>query len=321
MDSERSMRLSQAARILNRNHSAVASILAAKGYKVDNNPNTRLNGEQLDFLAREFKAEALLGEKTINKGENGVIAPPATSDATPALTPIPQKTPNDLALERIKEFLKTDQTSLNLSDLGLESIPAELKSLKKIKKLSLANNRLKTIENIPDSVIELDLSNNLLSNTQGLSKQVVFLKLNGNRLSDIELLPNSIQQLEVNHNDIHQVVTFPKSLKYLKINHNQLENIQLPATLESLAICHNKLTQVPEFPKKLKELYLYGNPISGIQPDILGENENTNCLRTIKNYLAELGRRSEPNRNVKLVLVGNSNVGKSSLLRALKDLP
>lgn len=160
MDSERSMRLSQAARILNRNHSAVASILAAKGYKVDNNPNTRLNGEQLDFLAREFKAEALLGEKTINKGENGVIAPPAVGEGqvagseaspmglkvvgkidldtkntfkptpTPASTPIPQKTPNDLALERIKEFLKTDQTSLNLSDLGLESIPAELKSLK-----------------------------------------------------------------------------------------------------------------------------------------------------------------------------------------------
>lgn len=315
MDSERSMRLSQAARILNRNHAAVASILAAKGYKVDNNPNTRLNGEQLDFLAREFKAEALLGSATPKQEE--VAVPQSKSDDSPVLY---FRTPQT-ALERIKEFLKTDQTSLNLSDLGLESIPAELKSLKKIKKLSLANNRLKTIENIPDSVIELDLSNNLLSNTQGLSKQVVFLKLNGNHLSDIEHLPNSIQQLEVNHNDIHQVVTFPKSLKYLKINHNQLENVQLPTMLESLAICHNKLTQVPEFPKKLKELYLYGNPISGIQPDILGENENTNCLRTIKNYLAELSRRSEPNRNVKLVLVGNSNVGKSSLLRALKDLP
>lgn len=315
MDSERSMRLSQAARILNRNHSAVASILAAKGYKVDNNPNTRLNGEQLDFLAREFKVDALLGSATLKQEE--VAVPQSKSDDSPVLY---FRTPQT-ALERIKEFLKTDQTSLNLSDLGLEFIPVELKALKKIKKLSLANNRLKTIENIPDSVIELDLSNNLLSNTQGLSKQVVFLKLNGNRLSDIEHLPNSIQQLEVNHNDIHQVATFPKSLKYLKINHNQLENIQLPATLESLAICHNKLTQVPEFPKKLKELYLYGNPISGIQPDILGENENTNCLRTIKNYLAELGRRSEPNRNVKLVLVGNSNVGKSSLLRALKGLP
>jgi len=55
------MRLSQAARILNRNHAAVASILAAKGYKVDNNPNTKLNAEQLEFLAKEFKAESLLG--------------------------------------------------------------------------------------------------------------------------------------------------------------------------------------------------------------------------------------------------------------------
>ena len=63
------MRLSQAARILNRNHVAVASILVAKGYKVDNNPNTKLNAEQLEFLAKEFRADALLGGATPKKEE------------------------------------------------------------------------------------------------------------------------------------------------------------------------------------------------------------------------------------------------------------
>lgn len=85
MSEEKSMRLSQAARILNRNHSAVASILAAKGYKVDNNPNTKLNAEQLEFLAKEFRADALLGTSTPKKEEIVTTTPPAKTDDSPVL--------------------------------------------------------------------------------------------------------------------------------------------------------------------------------------------------------------------------------------------
>jgi translation initiation factor IF-2 len=77
------MRLSQAARILNRNHVAVASILVAKGYKVDNNPNTKLNAEQLEFLSKEFKADALLGGSTPKKEE--IATPESESDDSPVL--------------------------------------------------------------------------------------------------------------------------------------------------------------------------------------------------------------------------------------------
>ena len=75
------MRLSQAARILNRNHVAVASILVAKGYKVDNNPNTKLNAEQLEFLAKEFKADALLGGGSPKKEETVTTTQPKTDDS------------------------------------------------------------------------------------------------------------------------------------------------------------------------------------------------------------------------------------------------
>lgn len=85
MSEEKSMRLSQAARILNRNHAAVASILAAKGYKVDNNPNTKLNAEQLEFLAKEFKAESLLGGSAPKKEEVVVTTPPAKGEDSPVL--------------------------------------------------------------------------------------------------------------------------------------------------------------------------------------------------------------------------------------------
>jgi translation initiation factor IF-2 len=83
MSEEKSMRLSQAARILNRSHAAVASILGAKGFKVDNNPNTKLNAEQLEFLSKEFKIDALLGGVTPKREEPA--APQPKSEDSPVL--------------------------------------------------------------------------------------------------------------------------------------------------------------------------------------------------------------------------------------------
>ncbi len=87
------MRLSQAARILNRSHAAVASILGAKGFKVDNNPNTKLNAEQLEFLSKEFKVDALLGGVAPKKEEPAAQQP--TSEDSPVLYfRTSQSTPN-----------------------------------------------------------------------------------------------------------------------------------------------------------------------------------------------------------------------------------
>jgi translation initiation factor IF-2 len=67
MADERTMRLSQAARVLNIGVPTVVSHLTAKGFKVDNNPNTKLNAEQLDFLAKDFKSDALMDGNSAKK--------------------------------------------------------------------------------------------------------------------------------------------------------------------------------------------------------------------------------------------------------------
>ena len=54
------MRLSQVAKILNKGLSSVANTLSAKGFKVEINPNTKISTEQLEVLAKEFKANDLL---------------------------------------------------------------------------------------------------------------------------------------------------------------------------------------------------------------------------------------------------------------------
>jgi len=53
------MRLSQVARILNVGITTIVDHLSAKGYKVESNPNTKINSDQIDFLAKDFKSEDL----------------------------------------------------------------------------------------------------------------------------------------------------------------------------------------------------------------------------------------------------------------------
>jgi translation initiation factor IF-2 len=60
MAEDKSMRLSQVAKVLNQAAARVVERLSAKGFKVDSNPNTKINMEQLEVLAKEYKSTELL---------------------------------------------------------------------------------------------------------------------------------------------------------------------------------------------------------------------------------------------------------------------
>jgi translation initiation factor IF-2 len=76
MAEEKSMRLSQVAKILNKGLSSVASSLSAKGFKVEINPNTKINMEQLEVLAKEYKSTELLNGARRAEPPVAVAEPP-----------------------------------------------------------------------------------------------------------------------------------------------------------------------------------------------------------------------------------------------------
>ncbi|GAB3547509.1 translation initiation factor IF-2 [Spirosoma fluminis] len=76
MAEDKSMRLSQVAKILNTGTSSVVSRLSAKGFKVDSNPNTKLNMEQLEVLAKEYKSTELLNGARRSEPSVAVAEPP-----------------------------------------------------------------------------------------------------------------------------------------------------------------------------------------------------------------------------------------------------
>ena len=63
MSEDRTQRLGQVARKLNVGIATVVEFLAKKGFEVENNPNFKISGDQIDLLAKEFKSSALEKEE------------------------------------------------------------------------------------------------------------------------------------------------------------------------------------------------------------------------------------------------------------------
>jgi translation initiation factor IF-2 len=63
MSEEKTMRLGQVARKLNVGISTIVESLAKKGFEVENNPNSKINLDQFNMLAKEFKSSALEKEE------------------------------------------------------------------------------------------------------------------------------------------------------------------------------------------------------------------------------------------------------------------
>src|SRR5210317_719486 len=55
----RMMRLSQVARKLNIGKNSIIEFLDSQGFKIEDNPNFKIDGEQLDLLSKEFADSAL----------------------------------------------------------------------------------------------------------------------------------------------------------------------------------------------------------------------------------------------------------------------
>ncbi|WP_338875593.1 translation initiation factor IF-2 [Spirosoma sp. SC4-14] len=76
MAEDKSMRLSQVAKILNTGTSSVVNRLSAKGFKVDSNPNTKIGTELLEVLAKEYKSTELLNGARRSEPSVAVAEPP-----------------------------------------------------------------------------------------------------------------------------------------------------------------------------------------------------------------------------------------------------
>ena len=96
MAEEKTMRLSLVAKQINVGTSTILQFLSAKGHKVDNNPNAKLNFELLTLLANEFGANQLVETQE-------VVKPLEVVAEIPVAEPIIEKIPEPVVEEKKPE--------------------------------------------------------------------------------------------------------------------------------------------------------------------------------------------------------------------------
>ncbi|AKB51693.1 hypothetical protein MSBRW_2440 [Methanosarcina barkeri str. Wiesmoor] len=210
-----------------------------------------------------------------------------------------------------------DLTQLSISKNQLTSLPPEISKLKNLKQLSISRNQLTSL---PPEILELKsltqiniYENQLTSLPHEISelKSLTQLSISGNQLTS---LPSEIANLE--------------SLTQLDISRNQLTSLPLEITelknLTQLDISSNKLTSLPPEILKLgidiewgnnsaeKGIFLEGNPLEKPPIEIVKQGREA-----VINYFKSLEGEKKPLNEVKVLLVGDGEAGKTSLLKRL----
>ncbi|MBK8039144.1 MAG: leucine-rich repeat domain-containing protein [Verrucomicrobiaceae bacterium] len=224
------------------------------------------------------------------------------------------------AREKIAQCRAENETVLDLSYLGLTALPPELFQLTELTDLYIHSNRLTTLPPELGQLTELtvlNLSDNQLTALPPELGQLelTVLNLSGNQLT---ALPPELGQLE---------------LTVLNLSGNQLTALppelgQLTA-LTGLFLDNNQLTALPLKVLQLTaltELYLHGNPGLDLPAEVLGptwqdvvtESANPASPHWILGYyFAQVAGNRRPLNEVKVLVVGESEVGKTSLIRQL----
>ena len=137
----------------------------------------------------------------------------------------------------------------------------------------------------------------------------------------------ALQLLDLSGNQLTEF-TLPfgfDSLAYLYLNDNQLNILALYHALSSLNTLNLRNNQLNELPSILLEsenlntVYVHGNPMEGMDKNVLESDERANSWSGIRNYLSSLSDGTAEYDQVKLIVLGNSTAGKSSLIYFLRD--
>lgn len=155
------------------------------------------------------------------------------------------------------------------------------------------------------------------------------LHIQSNKISDISALQGlkNLQLLEMSDNDIKDIKPLGSlvNLRSLGAYHNKIADLKPLAScknLWTLVLSENAITDLNEIRYLLQQvpgltdIYLQGNPLASMDASIL---EHLHTANDFRNYFRDMELKGHvQNQEVKLILVGNSTAGKSTLRRMLQ---
>jgi len=243
------------------------------------------------------------------------------------------------AKSRIEVALKSSARSLDLSDLSLTTLPPEIGSLTTLRTLDLHGNYVTSLPPEIGSLTALgtlDLSQNQLTSLPpeiGSLTALEILVLFDNQLTTLPSEIASLTALRALDLDGNQLTSLPPeigsltALVTLDLDGNRLTT--LPAVIGSLTalqllyLAGNQLTTLPREMGSLtalRTLHLHGNEALGIPKEVLDSGDRPASARAILDYYFRvITQPTTPLNEGKMILVGRGEVGKTSLVRRLRE--
>ncbi|MEM9271473.1 MAG: COR domain-containing protein [Cyanobacteria bacterium P01_F01_bin.143] len=252
------------------------------------------------------------------------------------------------AEQKIAEALQEGATKLYLNDMKLTEIPEAIANLTQLQTLNLCRNRITKIPDVIANLTQLqilDLSHNLISKIPDAISHLTQLQILDICINNVSNLPDSIKNLQKLNSiaiSANNFVSFPyqittlTELREIYANHNKI--IELPDEIINLInlkklilggeelsshwIRHSESSQANQLtslPYKLIELgnlielNLDDNPLN---PDLAAAYEQG--LDAVMQYLSAKAEGEIILNEAKLILIGEGEVGKTSLLGALR---
>ncbi|MGF1638241.1 MAG: translation initiation factor IF-2 [Cyclobacteriaceae bacterium] len=143
---EGTMRLSQVARKLNIGKNTILDFLNSKGHQIENNPNSKIDQEQLGLLSREFADSALDKEEasglTIGSKHNENVVINAASESREA------ETDDDEKEIFIKNISADKGASATTESQSVKTETHKLPGIKVVGKIDLDNKKEKVVEEV-----------------------------------------------------------------------------------------------------------------------------------------------------------------------------
>lgn len=193
----------------------------------------------------------------------------------------------DIAVKRLEECLKRNASFLDLSNLGLTSLPEKLppgvtslnisenkltqlpKNLpSQLETLVVSNNALASLpKDLPSRLKSLDASHNSLTSLPDrLPFTLISINVSYNQLSHLpEMLPFELISLDVSDNPLtHLPEKIPHTLRSLHVGSARLSQLpeKMPPQLDTLDVSDNQLTKLPKnLPPRLETLDIGANPL------------------------------------------------------------
>jgi hypothetical protein len=155
-----------------------------------------------------------------------------------------------------------EEDSLILHGYGIDDISV-LKYFKGLKYLSLNDNSIDDLPELPEGLHYLSLDYNNLEQAEILSEGLLHLSMAGNNLSSVLHLPSSLRVLDITENNLSDFSFLPAGLQELYASYNRLNNIaSFPAGIRKVVLSENNLKNLPELPLSLHYIDAGSNPLT-----------------------------------------------------------